>query len=111
MTCKDCYHEFVCSLNQDLARKAICAMFKDKSRIVELPCKVGDKIYQTDFVRIYESTINGVILSQKKVIYDTNGVAFDETAIGKSIFLTREEAEEALRKERENDPRRTDCIS
>lgn len=107
MTCKNCYHCNACcghdeeKANREYPSAEKCRDFKDKSRIVELPCKVGDKIYQTDFVRIYESTINGVILSQKKVIYNTNGVAFDETAIGYSIFLTREEAEEALRKERE----------
>ncbi len=47
------------------------------------PCKVGDTVYQTDGVKIYPSTI-------KKVIYDTGFIAFDETAIGKSIFLTTE---------------------
>ena len=104
--CKECIHFQICDYSGRqlwgaMAGEAGCADFKDKSRIIELPCKVGDKVYQTDFVRIYESTINGVIISQKKVIYNTNGVAFDETAIGHSIFLTREEAEEALRKEQE----------
>lgn len=66
-----------------------CDDFKDRSRFVELPCKVGDTVYQTDGVRIYPSTI-------KVLIYDTNGIAFDERAIGKSVFLTREEAEAAL---------------
>ncbi len=49
------------------------------------PCKVGDTVYQTDGVRIYPSTI-------QKVIYDTGVIAFDETAIGKSIFRTEKEA-------------------
>ena len=30
------------------------------------------------------------------IIYDTDGIAFDERAIGKSVFLTREQAEKAL---------------
>ena len=53
------------------------------------PCKVGDTVYQIDGVRVYESTI-------KNVIYDTDGVAFDEDAIGKNIFLARSEAEKAI---------------
>jgi hypothetical protein len=57
--------------------------------VIVPPCKVGDTVYQIDGVRVYESTI-------KNVIYDTNGVAFDEDAIGKTVFLTREEAEKAL---------------
>lgn len=58
---------------------------KDK-RVVVLPCKV----YETDGVRVYEHTV-------REVIYETaGGPAFDKNAIGKSIFLTREEAEKAL---------------
>ena len=54
--------------------------------VIVLPCKVGDTVYQLDTAGdIYESEIT-------KIIYDTNGIAFDETAIGKSIFLTREDA-------------------
>lgn len=59
------------------------------------PCKVGDTVYQVDTVRIYESKI-------KSVVYDTNNIAFDKRAIGKTVFLTKEAAEEAL-KERENE--------
>lgn len=50
------------------------------------PCKVGDTVYQTDGERVYESVV-------KKVIYDTDGIAFDETAIGTSVFLQRGQAE------------------
>ena len=50
------------------------------------PCKVGDTVYQTDGERVYESVV-------KNVIYDTDGIAFDETAIGKSVFLQRGQAE------------------
>lgn len=55
-------------------------------RCIILPCKV----YETDGVRVYEHTV-------REVIYETaGGPAFDKNAIGKSIFLTREEAEKAL---------------
>lgn len=55
-------------------------------RVVVLPCKV----YETDGVRVYEHTV-------REVIYETaGGPAFDKNAIGKSIFLTRAEAERAL---------------
>lgn len=50
------------------------------------PCKVGDTVYQTDGERVYASVV-------KKVIYDTDGIAFDETAIGTSVFTRREQAE------------------
>ena len=56
-------------------------------RVIILPCKV----YETDGVRVYEHTV-------REVIYETaGGPAFDKNAIGKSLFLTRAEAERALR--------------
>ena len=76
--------------NCDIGRNMIFADYLLANGVIVPPCKVGDTVYETDGVRIYESTI-------KQVIYDTTGVAFDERAIGTSIFLTREEAEQALK--------------
>ena len=65
--------------------------------VIVPPCKVGDAVYQRDTAgRIYESKI-------KSIIYDTDGVAFDKRAIGETIFLTREEAEKALKEEQNHD--------
>lgn len=55
------------------------------------PLQVGDTVFQTDGVNIYESTV-------KKLVYDAGPIDFDEEAIGKSVFLTREEAEEKRRR-------------
>lgn len=60
-----------------------------EARLVALPCKVGDTVYQIDAERVYESEV-------KWIIFDCDDIAFDERAIGGSIFLTREEAEAAL---------------
>lgn len=55
-------------------------------RCVVLP----GKVYETDGVRVYEHAVRGII-------YRTaGGPDFDESTIGKSIFLTREEAERAM---------------
>ena len=59
-------------------------------RLVPLPCKVGYTVYQIDAERVYESEV-------KWIIFDCDDIAFDERAIGGSIFLTREEAEAALK--------------
>ena len=59
-------------------------------RLVVLPCNVGDTVYQIDAERVYESEV-------KWIIFDCDDSAFDERAIGGSIFLTREEAEAALK--------------
>lgn len=64
--------------------------------VIAPPCKVGDTIYQTDGVRIYTSTIYEITYTENKVIFVTENVVFDARAINNSIFLTREEAEQAL---------------
>ena len=56
-------------------------------------CKLGDKIYQADDVRIYESTISEITLTAKHTIFVTENIAFDERAIGNSVFLSYAEAE------------------
>lgn len=55
------------------------------------PLQVGDTVYETDGVNIYESTV-------KKLVYDAGSIDFDEEAIGKSVFLTREEVEAKRRR-------------
>ena len=68
----------------------------ENGTLVELPCKVGDAVYQVDSERIYKSTV-------KIIIYDTDGIAFDESAIGQYVFLTKEEAEKALAERKEDE--------
>ena len=46
----------------------------------------GDKVYQFSDGAVYESTV-------KNIIYDCGHIAFEEGAIGKHVFLTREAAE------------------
>ena len=58
MTCKDCIHYDLCrscsriqlgwhgnSVHYVENIEEICKDFKDRSRFVELPCRVGDKVY------------------------------------------------------------------
>lgn len=56
---------------------------------------VGDTVYEHDWSgNIYELQIRGICAAtDKPIIYDTEGVAFDTTAIGEHIFLSAEEAE------------------
>lgn len=59
MTCKNCVHYDVCSKEDGTTNyygeviickdvDELCKYFKDKSRIVELPCKVGDNFFIID---------------------------------------------------------------
>ena len=72
--------------NMTVGRLKELAEADKDGRVVVLPCKV----YETDGVSVYEHTV-------REVIYETaGGPAFDKNAIGKSIFLTRAEAERAI---------------
>lgn len=72
--------------NTPISRLVELAEADKDGRVIILPCKV----YETDGVRVYEHTV-------REVIYETaGGPAFDKNAIGKSIFLTRAEAERAI---------------
>lgn len=77
--------------NCDLEREMLFADYLLANGVVVPPCKVGDTVYQTDNAgNIYSGQI-------KRIIYDaTNSIAFDERAIRKAVFLTREEAKKAL---------------
>lgn len=112
-TCADCVHVEVCKeyvmglaaargvdLNIDDLKAVLqcddCDHFKDRSRFVEVPCAVGDTVYELCRInqfgdyKIGESEIKGFIV-------DTDGTAFDYELLGKRFFLTREEAEQALK--------------
>lgn len=84
--------------------------------VVVLPCKVGDTVYIVD--RISDSVVSGMITHFEYNLYTTprewitvvsNELWYGKTKIrnridlliGKTVFLTREDAEKALRKEDE----------
>ncbi len=76
-------------VNNDLPSLEQIADYLLAYGVIVPPVKVGGTVYQTDGIRIYESKV-------KAVIYNTSHYAFDERAIGKMVFLTKEEAEAAL---------------
>ncbi len=118
MTCKDCIHYEVCAIEvvMNTAINGNCKFFKDKSKIIELPCKVGDTIYYIFKAEIDRNAINGFIVSEPIKITEVGTRGFWTSAfpnehpddmdnfepwdsIGKTVFLTKEEAEQALKKE------------
>ena len=82
---------------------------EEQNKLLKLPCAVGDTVYEVqDFrKRIQPYTIIAVHVSNCGNLYgwefkDGKGVysnvnGFSEYDLGKSVFLTREEAEAALK--------------
>ena len=114
MTYKDCVHYNVCAINgidvenTTFKKELCCGDFKDKSRFIELPCKVGDSIFyihrsSQGNIYILKADVLGVIVSiyeEFKRIYlriifeDSRGYTDITTATyGVNAFSSYEEAE------------------
>ena len=121
MNCKDCIHVKVCGeyvAGLAAARGVIidnqaeleeilecddCEHFKDRSRLKELPCNVGDTVYYFNSAgKIFSQKVSGFIVNYVGILADSD-VIFDSHLMGDRFFSTREEAEQALKlKERES---------
>lgn len=86
MTCEDCIHGNICKNEQYFDWSYDCRDFKDKSKFIELPCNVGDTVYA-----IVNPYISSAYICETKFIVSL----FD--SFGKTVFLTREEAEAKLK--------------
>lgn len=138
-TCKDCIHYECCSklnsefkkyprdfIYSDLAVNN-CNAFRDKSLVLDLPCKVGDTVYvdgnswseyacihyENEFIHSKYFVIGeivSIVKTKKQLLMKIRVESANHSryyhkrytvnAIGKTVFLTRESAEQAL-KERE----------
>lgn len=68
-------------------------------RVVVLPCKIGDKLYRVFAGEIFEHRVGSMKYFAIQGRWDIETYPFCpcvESSIGKTIFLTREEAEKAL---------------
>ena len=68
-------------------------------RLVVLPCKVGDKLYRVFAGEIFEHRVGSMkyfAIQEKWDIETYPFCPYVESSIGKTIFLTREEAKAAL---------------
>lgn len=107
MTCKDCIHYDVCNMYDgpyiSVHLDHNCEYFKDKSLIVELPCKVGDDFfiiaqrfekgkYTEHFIderQVFCFEYNG----KKLTVYDFDGIDFDID----NIYFDKSKAESKLK--------------
>ena len=127
MTCKDCIHYNVC---QDYDNRVMldiynmaekCKYFKDKSRYIELPCNLGQIVYDVvlcddDIYRIFEMKVSTIVAFGSLYeganrppflwnihLTDNYTHAYRTFSdIGTKIFFTKEKAEERLKELNEN---------
>lgn len=94
----------------DFMRIFNLVMADAEGRAIVLPCKVGDSVYYltggptvrngTNFDKVEESVCTGILIERDRVQirlrYDWKGNHGSYGVFGKTVFLTREEAEKAL---------------
>lgn len=114
-TCGDCIHYDVCMDYTTLKESkfaqhfegsdVLCDHFKDKSRYIELPCIVGDKVYcvqpffdhnRKKYKRVIKPKVVDFVFTLP-FLAESKGEILREKDFGKTVFLTKEEAEQALK--------------
>ena len=82
---------------------------EEQGLLLRLPCKVGDVVYQITRDFISEFKIKTFVCDGKSFFFHwqcikgiyVNVIGFHSSMIGKDVFLTKEEAEQALTKMKE----------
>jgi len=80
---------------------------EEHCRLIKLPCKVGDVVYAIGFNNnkpiIYESVVLRILITEKEIVFNVKVDEFGinsqlkQSMFGKTVFLTREEAEAKLK--------------
>lgn len=108
MYCKDCLHTGVCRYASGirLLKKEPCEDFMGIDKWVKLPCKVGDTLYEpTDRGTISEYEVLAVRVELFSTFVEwkiKEGIVWryvheiNSNEIGRTVFLTHEEAEKEL---------------
>jgi len=72
------------------------ARAKAEGRLVVLPLKVGSTIYRLEAPQYSWEIVSATIYLDETIFTDDSDNIIKETDIGKTVFLTRKEAEKAL---------------
>lgn len=113
MTCKDCPHFDVCKMYGALPTKRRinskwknCPFRNDKSKYIELPnIEIGQELFYIDKFekRVKSDTVSKLTFEKNELGIDTGvwsdnyGFSMFFSDVGKTLFLTKEEAETKLK--------------
>lgn len=98
----------ICDTNNGWVDEAPAEKFADyllENGVTVLPCNVSDAVYWIDGECISEGFITTILMASDEINYTAlayygEEIEFEDFEIGKTVFLTKEEAEKALEKER-----------
>lgn len=73
---------------------------EEQGLLIRLPCKVGDTVWEVDTIELYcdEYRITNINITEHGIVLENScmGFGFNVEDFGKTVFLTKEEAERAL---------------
>lgn len=90
---------------KDIVREALeLKIAEEQGLILRLPCKIGDKVYQIEDGYIYKFNARSIDVRKEneEYIFCIDSMDYKMDDFGKTVFLTKEDAEQALA-ERKND--------
>ncbi|HOO13231.1 MAG TPA: hypothetical protein PK684_09785, partial [Bacillota bacterium] len=85
------------ALQQENKQLQELAKAKEEGKLAILPLKVGSTIYRLEAPQYSWEIVSATIYLDETIFIDDSDNIIKETDIGKTVFLTREEAEKALR--------------
>ena len=110
-SCKNCINYDVCERFERF-NGCICKMFKDKHSFVKLPCQFQDTVFQLcerkGKNKIIERTVESINFYKDGMsLHCGTTLILFQSNFGKTVFFTREEAEQALKN---NESEKNDII-
>ena len=108
--CNKCIHRNVCEFNEPYEECGACNHFTDKSRFVELPCKVGDTVWVLNqrLGQVFENTVTGIYIKSESdsenhvtlrhinKLHAESYRSFAFRQFGRTVFYTKEKAKAKL---------------
>lgn len=114
--CKNCIHDEVCPVWDDYndepckdGYRGFCHnydKFKDKSQYVELPCRIGDKVYKVIRSEHFSNYIQEMTIEKFKIFALTDFIIIDIIDSWNDIFFDKSKAEAKLKELNENEHKR-----
>ena len=71
---------------------------EEQGRLVVLPCKVGDAVFRNGVLTCQKETVVVIGVDDEGIYIGTTCGTYKKQNIGKTVFLSREEAKAALQK-------------
>lgn len=95
---KEAYNDYICDDTAQQREKF--ADYLLANVVVVLPCKVGDTVYypSSSCDKIFEKTVDEILMNEECIYIHFASTYMPSENIGKTVFLTREEAERKLKK-------------